>query len=1159
MQTSTSFLKKSLLAFYVLFMTMGISNNGFGQCGRPTCNYIGDPAAATSTWQYVSGSVADGTTYNRYDFYLYSGNTYAFSLCSADGGAADYDSYLCLYGYGYGCGYTTFLASNDDNCGVQSKITYTATSTGWTSLYISGYGTNYGTYTLAYRYLAQGTATTTINYSGFVACNGGQCYLCGQDYWCTNTPDSWCGDTPPCDTKTFFDPVPAGNTVTSVTVNYWTSSCSGAIIYGTINSFSVPVAYDGNTGCLCSSNPCSLTTSVSSYYPCGLTGYVYGGYNTFTLCSSDDMCINRAELVFTYYPTEVVIPSIAPSNPTICTGGSVTLDAGAGYSSYYWNTGATTQTINVTPTTSGTYSVTVSSPLGCVSNSASTYVTVVADPSITIYGATTICSGGTASLTSSSSGGTGTCSYQWQSSPNQSTWTNVATTQNYTTAALTSTTYYRCIRTCDGLGCNTATSNTVMVTVNTIPSAVTVYGGGTQCGGSRTLTATGGTGGTIYWQGTTSGGTSTATPSTSQTVSASGTYYFRAYNSCGWGTQGSTTITINTTTTLISDSPVTTNSYPTYYQYQNWSNMTAVVAIAPQTSDHDIYIYDNACGSGTDLISSTYGGTYVDFAICYYGNSDILFPSAEYGSSGVSIVEYEEGTGMGLCSPVSGTMQTSEAVDMYEIYLTSGTSYDVKLDITSGACNLGFALGYTTTFLNRGSCQLDIDVNGASGDEIASSWACPETGYYGLVVYNTYTGNPASNYNITICATPGAVTVNGGGTYCNSATLTASGGTGGTIYWQGTTSNGTSTATPSTSQTVTSSGTYYFRAFNGIGWGAEGSATVTITAPVTQTITGITPICVGSSQTWTSTTTGGSWTTSATSIATVGSSTGIVTGVSAGTATINYSVTTSGGCVNTATKTVTINAIAGAVTVNGAGTYCNSQTLTATGGTNGTIYWQGTTSNGTSTSTPATSQSVSTTGTYYFRAYNANCGWGAQGSAAVTVNSLPGNVAVYNGGTQCGGSRTLTATGGSGGSGYILYWQNTTSSGTSTATPATSQSVSSSGTYYFRAYAPACGWGTQGYTSVTIGSPITQTISGITPICIGSSQTWTSTTSGGTWSSAATAVATVGSSTGVVTGVSAGTATITYSVTVDGCVNTATKTVTINAIAGAVTINGGSH
>ena len=101
---------------------------------------------------------------------------------------------------------------------------------------------------------------------------------------------------------------------------------------------------------------------------------------------------------------------------------------------------------------------------------------------------------------------------------------------------------------------------------------------------------------------------------------------------------------------------------------------------------------------------------------------------------------------------------------------------------------------------------------------------------------------------VTINAVPTATVGNGAGTFCTSALITATGGTGGTIYFQGTTTGGTSTATPSSSQTVTSSGTYYFRSFNGNCWGAEGSVTVVIQTPAG--ITG-TPasICVGASGT----------------------------------------------------------------------------------------------------------------------------------------------------------------------------------------------------------------------------------------------------------------------------------------------------------------------
>lgn len=48
---------------------------------------------------------------------------------------------------------------------------------------------------------------------------------------------------------------------------------------------------------------------------------------------------------------------------TICDGNTVTLDAGAGANTYLWNTGATTQTIDIT--TAGEYSVTVTNEFGC--------------------------------------------------------------------------------------------------------------------------------------------------------------------------------------------------------------------------------------------------------------------------------------------------------------------------------------------------------------------------------------------------------------------------------------------------------------------------------------------------------------------------------------------------------------------------------------------------------------------------------------------------------------------------------------------------------------------------------------------------------------------------------------------------------------------------
>lgn len=70
---------------------------------------------------------------------------------------------------------------------------------------------------------------------------------------------------------------------------------------------------------------------------------------------------------------------------------------------------------------------------------------------------------------------------------------------------------------------------------NTQPSAVSMSAATNICsGGSTNVTGSGGTYGTMYWQGTTASGRSTATASSSQSVSASGTYYFTSNNNGCW-------------------------------------------------------------------------------------------------------------------------------------------------------------------------------------------------------------------------------------------------------------------------------------------------------------------------------------------------------------------------------------------------------------------------------------------------------------------------------------------------------------------------------------------------------------------------------------------------------------------------------------------------
>ncbi|MCB9339041.1 MAG: hypothetical protein H6577_13000 [Lewinellaceae bacterium] len=109
----------------------------------------------------------------------------------------------------------------------------------------------------------------------------------------------------------------------------------------------------------------------------------------------------------------------------------------------------------------------INTELVCSATSSAT-VTVVADPAITAQPTgSTICNGGTATLSVTATGGTPSLSYQWLSSSDNITFNNIAgaTSSSYTTPALAATTYYRAMVSASGDGCGSVTSSSAAVTI----------------------------------------------------------------------------------------------------------------------------------------------------------------------------------------------------------------------------------------------------------------------------------------------------------------------------------------------------------------------------------------------------------------------------------------------------------------------------------------------------------------------------------------------------------------------------------------------------------------------------------------------------------------------------------------------------------------------
>ncbi|MFM8950466.1 MAG: beta strand repeat-containing protein, partial [Bacteroidota bacterium] len=211
----------------------------------------------------------------------------------------------------------------------------------------------------------------------------------------------------------------------------------------------------------------SSTSTVSSCGPYTWNGTTYNTSGTYVFNTTNVAgCDSTATLNLTVNTVPNAI--ITASGPTaFCQGGSVTLTsstAGAG-GSYLWSNGATTQSIVVT--TSGTFTVTVTTAAGCSATSlaATTTVTPFVNASVTISSSASGVVTPTTSITFTATpvGGGSTPSYQWKLNganvgTNSATYTN-ASWVNGDAVTVVMTSSAPCV---NG---SPATSNTISISV----------------------------------------------------------------------------------------------------------------------------------------------------------------------------------------------------------------------------------------------------------------------------------------------------------------------------------------------------------------------------------------------------------------------------------------------------------------------------------------------------------------------------------------------------------------------------------------------------------------------------------------------------------------------------------------------------------------------
>ncbi|WP_349313711.1 Ig-like domain-containing protein [Chitinophaga sp. MM2321] len=836
---------------------------------------------------------------------------------------------------------------------------------------------------------------------------------------------------------------------------------------------------------------------------------------------------------------------------------------GSPSSQYLWNDNSTKDKLIANGP--GKYYVRVSFPDGCsVSDTINIKQTVV--PVSPITGTTAVCLGFNTTLSSTTTGGV------WSSSDAAVASIDAAGVVTGVTIGTATITY----TITNGGGCSN--SQTVTVTVSSLPVVAAITGTGDVCiDGTTTLSST------------TTGGVWSSSDAAVASVDASGivtgvtagsaTITYTVTNVSGCKASQIMNVTVNGlpvvaaitgTGTVCIDETTTLSSTTTGGV---WSSSNAAVASVDASgvvtgvtagSATITYTVTNASGcEASQVMNVTVNGLPVVAAItgtgtvCVDGTTTLSSTTTGgvWSSSDAAVASVD-------ASGVVTGVTTGSATITYTVTNVSGCKASQVMNVTVNGLPVVAAITGTGTVCVDGTTTLSSTTTGgvwSSSDAAVASIdaAGVVTGVTTGTATITYTitnGGGCSNsqtVTVTVSSLPVVAAITGTGTVCIDETTTLSSTTTGGIWSSSDAAVASVDAAGIVTGVTAGSATITYTVTNVSGCKASQVMNVTVNGlPVVAAITGTGTVCIDGTTTLSSTTTGGVWSSSNAAIASVDAS-GVVTGVTAGSATITYTVTNVSGCKASQIMNVTVNGLPVVAAITGTGDVCIDETTTLSSTTTGGVW----------SSSDAAVASVDVAGvvtgvtagsaTITYTVTNVS-GCEASQIMNITVNGLPVVAAITGTGDVCIDETTTlssTTTGGVWSSSDAAI-ASVDASGVVTGVTAGSATIT-----YTVTNASGCK-ASQVMTVTVNGLPVVAAITGTGDVCIDGTTTLSSTTTGGVWSSSDAAVASVDAS-GVVTGITAGSAIITYTVTnASGCKASQIMNVTVNGLPVVAAITG---